>query len=73
MTGFTSTWARLRWCSAHEPIWPTWAMELTTQRLIWTRLKYAGDGLFSLEEDIYNPANFATLLERWEAAQRVKP
>jgi hypothetical protein len=34
----------------------------------WTRLKYAGHGLFSLEEDIYNPAYFAARIERWEAA-----
>ena len=34
----------------------------------WTRLKYAGLGLFSLEEDIYNRANFVALIERWEAA-----
>lgn len=34
----------------------------------WTRLKYAGAGLFSFEEDIYNPANFISLIQRWEAA-----
>jgi hypothetical protein len=40
----------------------------------WTRLKYAGDGRFSLEEDIYNPANFIALIQRWEAAaQQAKP
>ena len=40
----------------------------------WTRLKYAGGGLFSLEEDIYNPANFVALIQRWEAAaQRRMP
>jgi hypothetical protein len=40
----------------------------------WTRLKYAGHGLFSLEEDIYNPANFVALIQRWEAAtQQAKP
>ena len=40
----------------------------------WTRVKYAGDGLFSLEEDIYNPANFVALIQRWEAAaQQAKP
>jgi len=31
----------------------------------WTRLVYAGNGLFSLEEDIYNPQNFATLIQEW--------
>ena len=40
----------------------------------WTRLKCAGDGLFSLEEDIYNPANFIALIQRWKAAaQLAKP
>jgi hypothetical protein len=33
-----------------------------------TVLHYAGDGLFSYEEDAYNPANFATMLEGWMAA-----
>jgi hypothetical protein len=31
----------------------------------WTRLVYAGDGLFSSEEDVYNPADFAPVVERW--------
>jgi hypothetical protein len=30
-----------------------------------TLLKYAGDGLFSYEEDIYNPAHFATMIAAW--------
>ena len=34
----------------------------------WTRLVYAGDGLFSSEEDVYNPAHFAPMLEGWLAA-----
>jgi hypothetical protein len=34
----------------------------------WTRLKYAGAGLFSFEEDIDNPANFISLIQRCEAA-----
>ena len=34
----------------------------------WTRLDYAGDGLFSLEEDVYNPADFAPVVEQWLAA-----
>ncbi len=29
----------------------------------WTMITYAGDGLFSREEDIYNPANFGKLLD----------
>lgn len=32
-----------------------------------TLLKYAGDGLWSYEEDIYNPAHFAEMLTRWQA------
>jgi len=35
----------------------------------WTRIDYAGNGLFSREEDIYNPANFGTMLEGWLAAK----
>jgi hypothetical protein len=31
----------------------------------WTRLVYAGDGLFSVEEDVYNPANFGTVVTDW--------
>jgi hypothetical protein len=34
----------------------------------WTRLVYAGDGLFESEEDVYNPAHFAPVVERWLAA-----
>ncbi len=34
----------------------------------WTRLVYAGDGLFASEEDVYNPAHFAPVVERWLAA-----
>lgn len=34
----------------------------------WTRLVYAGDGLFSSEEDVYNPADFAPMTEAWLAA-----
>ena len=32
-----------------------------------TLLKYAGDGLWSYEEDIYNPAKFAEMLSGWQA------
>ena len=35
-----------------------------------TVLKYAGDGLFSSEEDAYNPANFAPVVKAWIAAKR---
>ena len=35
-----------------------------------TVLKYAGDGLFSSEEDAYNPANFAPVVKQWIAAKR---
>ena len=31
----------------------------------WTRLVYAGDGLFSLEEDIYNPNEFGEMVTEW--------
>ena len=34
----------------------------------WTRLVYAGDGLFSEEEDVYNPAHFAPVVTDWLAA-----
>jgi ketosteroid isomerase-like protein len=36
----------------------------------WTRLDYAGDGLFWRAEDIYNPASFATLITNWQAAEK---
>jgi uncharacterized protein (TIGR02246 family) len=35
----------------------------------WTRLDCAGDGRFWREEDIYNLANFVTLIEGWQAAK----
>jgi uncharacterized protein (TIGR02246 family) len=35
----------------------------------WTRLDYAGAGLFWREEDIYNLANFVTLIEGWQEAK----
>jgi hypothetical protein len=34
-----------------------------------TILHYAGDGLWSYEEDVYNPMHFATMLSAWEAAR----
>jgi hypothetical protein len=35
----------------------------------WTAIDYAGDGLFSREEDVYNPTNFLTMLTAWQAAK----
>jgi ketosteroid isomerase-like protein len=35
-----------------------------------TILHYAGDGLWSYEEDVYNPSNFVPMLEGWQ--KRVK-
>jgi hypothetical protein len=34
----------------------------------WTRLVYAGNGLFSSEEDVYNPMHFQPVVEGWLAA-----
>jgi hypothetical protein len=31
-----------------------------------TILHYAGDGMWSYEEDVYNPASFATMLGAWQ-------
>jgi hypothetical protein len=31
----------------------------------WTRLVYGGNGLFSEEEDVYNPADFAPMVKAW--------
>jgi hypothetical protein len=31
-----------------------------------TLLKYAGEGRWSYEEDIYNPAHFASMIKEWE-------
>ncbi|MDE3206495.1 MAG: nuclear transport factor 2 family protein [Acidobacteriota bacterium] len=36
----------------------------------WTRLVYAGDGLFSEEEDVYNPKEFADMMRSWLTAWR---
>ena len=35
-----------------------------------TILKYAGDGRFSSEEDVYNPATFAPMVKAWIEAKR---
>ncbi len=34
-----------------------------------TILHYAGNGLFSYEEDAYNPANFAKMIGAWQASK----
>jgi len=34
-----------------------------------TLLKYAGDGKWSYEEDIYNPAHFGTMIKGWADAR----
>ena len=36
----------------------------------WTRLVYAGNGKFSSEEDVYNPAHFGDMLKGWLAAKK---
>ncbi len=35
-----------------------------------TILHYAGDGLFSYEEDAYNPANMGTMIKAWIEAKK---
>ena len=35
-----------------------------------TLLKYAGNGMWSYEEDIYNPASFATMVRGWITRKR---
>jgi ketosteroid isomerase-like protein len=34
-----------------------------------TILHYAGDGKWSYEEDVYNPAHFASMVKGWKAAK----
>jgi SnoaL-like domain len=36
----------------------------------WTLLHYAGDGMFSYEEDMYNPAEFGEMIKGWLAAKK---
>jgi hypothetical protein len=36
----------------------------------WTKLQYAGDGLFSYEEDVYNPNVFADMIKGWLKANK---
>ncbi len=35
-----------------------------------TLLKYAGDGHWSYEEDVYNPLRFGAMVREWEAAKQ---
>lgn len=35
----------------------------------WTLLKYAGNDQWSYEEDVYNPAEFGTMVAAWEQAR----
>jgi ketosteroid isomerase-like protein len=35
-----------------------------------TILHYAGDGMWSYEEDVYNPAHFASMVQGWLAHRR---
>ena len=36
----------------------------------WTLLHYAGDGLFSYEEDMYNPVEFGEMIKGWLKAKK---
>jgi hypothetical protein len=36
----------------------------------WTLLHYAGDGLFSYEEDMYNPVEFGEMIKGWIKAKK---
>jgi hypothetical protein len=40
------------------------------QEYNFTLLKYAGEGRWSYEEDIYNPMRFGTMVGEWEAARK---
>ena len=35
-----------------------------------TLLKYAGEGLWASEEDIYNPAHFVSMIEAWQSRRK---
>ena len=62
------------------PLSPGWVVGQVENRFIdpgdgqiyeaanWTRLVYAGNGLFGSEEDVYNPATFAPVVDAWLAA-----
>jgi len=36
----------------------------------WSLVEYAGNGLWCMEEDIYNPEEWATLVKNWLAAKK---
>jgi hypothetical protein len=36
----------------------------------WTILHYAGGGLFSYEEDMYNPVEFGQMVKGWHDAKQ---
>jgi hypothetical protein len=38
----------------------------------WTLLKYAGNNLWSWEEDIYNPLEFGEMIKAWSEAQKAR-
>jgi hypothetical protein len=40
------------------------------QQYNFTLLKYAGNGKFSFEEDIYNPAHFQSMIKGWNERKR---
>ena len=40
------------------------------QQYNFTLLKYAGNGKFSFEEDIYNPAHFQSMIKGWSERKR---
>jgi hypothetical protein len=42
----------------------------THQAYNFTLLKYAGDGLWAYEEDVYNPMRFGAMVAGWEAAKQ---
>ena len=42
----------------------------THQEYNFTLLKYAGDGRWSYEEDVYNPMRFGAMVAEWEAAKQ---
>jgi hypothetical protein len=40
------------------------------QEYNWTMLHYGGNGQFSYEEDMYNPAEFGTMIKGWLKAKK---
>jgi hypothetical protein len=40
------------------------------QEYNWTMLHYGGNGQFSYEEDMYNPAEFGTMIQGWLKAKK---